>query len=89
MRVNLALYGSYSLKDKRRVIRGLLTRLVARFNVSAVEVDARDSHQRCVLGLAVVGVDTRGVHHRLDKIVDFIRAQPGASLVDYEREIYY
>jgi uncharacterized protein YlxP (DUF503 family) len=89
LRIDLAVYESHSLKDKRRVIKSLKDRLAQRFNVSVAEVDALDSRQRAVLGLAAVGTDTAFVHGCLDKIVDFIRGQPRASLLDYRREIYH
>ena len=89
LRVDLAVYESHSLKDKRRVIKALKDRLAQRFNVSVAEVDALDSRQRAVLGLAVVGTDTAFVHRCLDTMVDFIRSQPRASLIDSRREIYY
>ncbi len=89
LRIDLAVYESRSLKDKRQVIKGLKDRLANRFNAAVAEVDALDSRQRAVLGVAVVGNDTAFVHRCLDTIVDFVRRQTRASLVDYEREIYY
>ena len=89
LRIDLVVYESRSLKDKRQVVKALKDRLAQRFNVSVAEVDALDSRQRVVLGLAAVGNDTAFVHSCLDKIVDFVRRQPRASLIDYQREIYY
>ena len=89
LRIDLAIYESHSLKDKRQVIKALKDRLMHRFNVSVAEVDALDSRQRAVLGVAVVGNDTAFVHRCLDTVVDFVRRQGRASLIDYQREIYY
>lgn len=89
LRIELAVYESQSLKDKRRVIKSLKDRLAERFNISIAEVEALDSRKRAVLGVAVVGTDTKFVHSSLDKVVDFIRRQGRATLVNYEREIYY
>jgi uncharacterized protein YlxP (DUF503 family) len=89
LRIDLAVYESRSLKEKRQVIKALKDRLAQRFNVSVAEVDALDSRQRAVLGLAAVGTDTAFVHRCLDKIVDFVRTQTRASLIDYRREIYH
>jgi len=88
LRIDLAVYESHSLKDKRRVIRSIKDRLANRFNAAVAEVDALDSRQRAVLGVAVVANETAHVHRCLDKIVDFVRRQPGASLIDYQRELY-
>ena len=89
LRIELAIYESHSLKDKRRVIKGIKDRLTNRFNVSVGEVDALDSRQRAVLGVAVVGTDSSFVHRSLDTIVDFVRRQGRASLLNYDREMYY
>jgi len=89
LKIDLALYESQSLKDKRRVIKGLKERLAARFHASVAEVDALDSRKRAVLGVAVVGNDSRFVESCLDNVVDFVRRNGGVSLIDYERETYY
>ena len=88
LRIRLAVYESYSLKDKRRAIQGVKERMRHRFNVSVAEVDARDARQRAVLGVAVVGTDTAGVHRSLDKLLDWLRRQGRVSLVDMEREVF-
>ena len=87
--IDLAVYESQSLKDKRRVIKSIKDKLGARFNVSVAEVGGLQSRKRAVLGLAVVGTDTAFVNRCLDTIVDFIRRQTGASLIDYRRDFYY
>ena len=89
LRIDLAVYESHSLKDKRRVVRGIKDRLIHRFNAAVAEVDALDSRQQAVLGVAVVSNETARVHHCLDTIVDFVRRQPGANLIDYQRELYH
>ena len=87
--IDLAVYESQSLKDKRRVIKSIKDKLGARFNVSVAEVGGLQSRKRAVLGLAVVGTDTAFVNRCLDTIVDFVRRQTAASLIDYRRDFYY
>ncbi len=86
--IDLAVYGSQSLKDKRRVIKSLKDRLTARFNASVAEVGALDSRKRAVLGVAVVGNDGAFVDRCLDTIVEFVDRHHEASLIDYRREKY-
>ena len=50
----LLIPGSASLKDKRRVLRSLLDRIRARFNVSTAELDFHDKWQRTRIGIAFV-----------------------------------
>ena len=83
--MNLAIFESRSLKDKRRVVKSIKDRLSHRFNVSVAEVDRLDARQHAVLGVAMVSNEATYVHGCLDKIVDFVRAQGVASLLDYEK----
>ena len=43
-----------SLKEKRRVVKGLVERLHRRFRVSIAETDFHDLHQRAQIGIAAV-----------------------------------
>ncbi len=87
--IELVVYESRSLKDKRRVIKSIKDRLAGRFNVSVAEVGAQDSRQRAVLGVAVVGTGAAFVNSSLDTIADFVRRDPRANLLNYRRELYY
>ncbi len=83
LEVELAVFGAVSLKDKRRVVKSLKDRLAHRYNISIAEVDALDSHQRAVLGVAMVANESRYVESCLSKVVDHLRNAREASLVDY------
>ncbi len=87
LRVRLGVFEALSLKDKRRVTKGLKERLGARHNVSVAEVDDLDHRQAATLGLAMVANEARFVESALAKIVDEIRAYPHASLLDYQIEL--
>lgn len=86
LRVRLAIFEAMSLKDKRRVVKSLKDRLANKYNVSVAEVDALDMHQRADIGIAMVSNDARFVESCLHKIVDSLRLEREASLVDYEIE---
>ena len=86
--LRLAIFDAVSLKDKRRVIKSLKDRLCGRFNASVAEVGSLDRHKQAELGVAVVGNDSRFVASCLDKVVDYVRLDRCASLVDYEVEVF-
>lgn len=86
LRLELVVPDSQSLKDKRRAIKSVKDRLAHTFNVSVAEVDALDSWQRAVLGVAMVANDGRFVQSCLDKIVDWFGRQRLVTLVDYTNE---
>lgn len=88
LNIRLVLRGARSLKDKRRVIKGLKDRLRHKFNVSIAEVDHQDEWQRATLGVAMTGTDGRYVNSVLSKLVGHLRGVRGAELVDYELEMF-
>lgn len=85
--IELAIFEAQSLKDKRRVILSLKTRIRNRFNVSVAEIAYCDSPKQCRLGIAMISNESRSIHNQLDKIVDLIRHAAGATLLDYQREL--
>lgn len=77
-----------SLKDKRRVVKGLKDRILSRFPVSIAEVGALDRRRQGHLGVAIVANESRHARQVLSKIVDFVRGSAAAELVDYSIEVY-
>jgi uncharacterized protein YlxP (DUF503 family) len=73
-RVTLHLPASHSLKEKRQVVRSLLTRLRNRFDLAVAEVDDQDRWQIATLGLVCVssspGIVDEVLTHALDYIED-------------------
>lgn len=85
--VELNLPGINSLKEKRRRIKSLLTRLQNKFNVSVAEVDFNDSHRRACLGAAVVSNDKQFSEKVISKIINMIENENEMYISDYQVEI--
>ncbi|HEX9861299.1 MAG TPA: DUF503 domain-containing protein [Nitrospirota bacterium] len=75
--------GSGSLKDRRRVVKGMKDRIRSRFNVSVAEVGETELWQRATLGIACVSNDRAHASEVLDKVVDLVRSNTSAGLIDY------
>ena len=88
LEIRLFVREARSLKDKRRIIKSIRDRIRNKFNVSIAEVDALDSHQQAVLGVAAVGNDQQFVNSVLSSVINHISASHNAQLVDYEMEFY-
>ena len=88
LRARLLLRESRSLKDKRQVVKSIKDKLHNNFNVSVAEIEAQDHRQLAVLGLAMVSNETHPVKTALGQIVEALRVNPIAELVDHEIEIY-
>lgn len=86
--VKLHLEGVFSLKDKRSIVKSIVTRLPRQFNVAVAEVEHQDVWQTAVLGIVTVGNDARYLQGLLEKAVTWIETQrPDAPIVDYSIEI--
>ena len=85
LRLTLYIHGAASLKDKRQVLRKVLDRLRARFNVSAAEVGDNDNWQRAVVGVAAVAND----HSFVSEVLGKCERDAGAiaEIVNRELEI--
>jgi uncharacterized protein YlxP (DUF503 family) len=70
--LDLVLPEGSSLKAKRSVIKSLIARVKARFNVSISEVGAHDLWQRARVGICLVGSDQPFINSSLDKVIDYI-----------------
>lgn len=87
LRLTLSLHGARSLKDKRQVVRKLVDRVRARYNVSIAEVGDNDVWQRLVLGVGVISNDHSFVDEVLAKVTRDIEGGSEAQLIDRELEI--
>ena len=88
LKLELAIPGATSLKDKRRAIKSLKDRLSARHNVSVAEVDHLDSHRSAGLAVVMVSNDRRFTDSCLSKIVDEVRVARSVCLADYGLEFF-
>ena len=87
LQVELAIPGSASLKDKRRVVRSVKDRLHREHQVSVAETAAHDSLTTAVLGIAVASRDGRRAGEVLDTISNKLRALLDAEVVATTRSI--
>lgn len=76
-----------SLKDKRRVLKGLKEKVRARFEVSVAEVDHQDVWQRATLAVAYVSADARHANTVISKAMDFIEDNVAGRVLDTSVEI--
>jgi uncharacterized protein YlxP (DUF503 family) len=85
VRIELRLPHARSLKDKRQVVLSVLERASARYPVSAAEVGAQDSHQRAVVGFAVVSGSAGHAEEVMDSVVGLVWSRPELEVVDERR----
>ena len=77
----------HSLKEKRMIVKSLITRLQNKYHVSAAEVDKQDTHQILVIGVAAIVPHNAMADSLMDDISLFIEENTEAEIIDEEREI--
>ncbi|MBC7189078.1 DUF503 domain-containing protein [Candidatus Aerophobetes bacterium] len=87
LEVDIHLFSCSSLKDKRRVIKSLISRLRNRFNISIAEVGDYSLWQRAKLGIAFLSTDTGYSNRVLDKIIEFLNKEKDFCVIDFRKEI--
>jgi len=89
LNAQLVLRNACTLKQKRRIIKGLKDRIKNNFNVSISETGVLDNCQYSNLGIAMVGNDKRYVNSILSKVVNHFRGATSFDLVSYNLEFIY
>ena len=87
MELSLALYDNESLKDKRSVVKRVIHRTRATFNVAVAEVEDLDLSDRATLGVVAVGNDSRYVQGLLEKVEHFVERMALADVVDAPKSV--
>ena len=86
-RLTFHLHGVASLKGKRRIMRRVIERTRAKFNVSAAEVADNDMHKRGVVGISVLGNDRAHVDGMMSTVIRFIDRMGVAPISGIETEV--
>lgn len=87
-RIKLHIPESGSLKDKRRIVKSLVSRLRNQYNISVAEVDDQDLWQLVTLGISCVSNHNQHVDEILTKVISFITNNyPELEIVDQQSEI--
>ena len=75
-----------SLKDKRRILKSLITKSQQDFHVSIAEVDRLDDFRAAVLGVAFVSNDPKLNESLLGRLLAVFDNHEEIDLVDHERD---
>lgn len=86
-KLELYIPGNGSLKEKRRILKGVLSQVQAKFNVAVSEVDNFSLWQRSSIGVACVTANKGFASQVLNKVVDLIKGMPLVEILEYEIEM--
>jgi uncharacterized protein len=86
--LQLSIPGCTSLKEKRRRLKPLLTRLHREFDISCAEIDALDVWQSTVLACALVSNDPNHTRRVLQQVARWVDENwPDVTQVDAKIEL--
>ena len=89
-RIQIHLPENQSLKDKRRILKSLISKLHNHYNISVAEVDDHDLWQLATLGISCVSNQDQHVDETITSIIKFIAQNyPELEIVDQEIEIIH
>lgn len=85
-RIELFLPASHSLKQRRRVVNSVKSRIQSLFNLSVVDTSEDQVWQRATLGFAMVSSSFRGVQETLEAIDRHLGGYPEFEVIDFKFE---
>jgi uncharacterized protein YlxP (DUF503 family) len=82
--IEILIYASSSLKEKRFVLNSIKDRLKKKFNVSVAEVDFQDKWQRSRIGIATVSNQQSHVEKSLQQVFKYLDQADSYEIISYE-----
>lgn len=77
----------HSLKQKRSIVKSLVSKLHNRFNISAAESHSQDIHQSIGISVAVLAANPAQADSMAENITHFIEASTDAELIATQKEL--
>jgi uncharacterized protein YlxP (DUF503 family) len=84
LRLELLVGNCQSLREKRRRMRTIVSKLHRHFNVSVAEADRDNDPASALLVVATVGRTRRDARETLERVADAVAAYPRAVLLRQE-----
>lgn len=77
---------AHSLKDKRAVVKSMLTRSRQKFNVSAAEVDHQNVWQRTRIAFVIVSSSKEIADKEMAQVLYYLESNPAWECLEIEKE---
>ena len=85
--IEILIYESNSLKEKRHVIKSIIERIKSKFNASVAEVGYNELWNRSLIGIAVVSNKKILCDESISKIINFIDNDERVEILSVNKEI--
>ena len=88
LQLELRFFNPQSLKEKRTLLKSLVSRIRKQFNVAIAEIDGMDLWQTATVAIAAVGGETKRVNQILDYVSEFIRGEHSIEVMRERMEFF-
>ena len=85
-KIELLIYETNSLKEKRMILKSLIGRLQSKFNLSIAETGNHELWQRAEIGIACVTKEIKHANHMIDAAIHFIDNDGRVEIIRQETE---
>ena len=76
-----------SLKEKRSILKSVLTRTRQAFNVGLAELDGMDLWQYSLIAAVCVGRERKEVEKLLDQVREFFDREEHLQVIEHQKEL--
>lgn len=84
--IEILIYESNSLKEKRHVIKSIIERIKSKFNASVAEVGYNELWNRSIIGIAVVSNNRNLCDASISKIISFVDNDERVEILNCYKE---
>jgi uncharacterized protein YlxP (DUF503 family) len=82
--IEILIYSSTSLKEKRIVLKSIKDRLKNKFNIAVAEIGFQDKWQRAQLGIVTISNQHSHLEHSLQQIFQYLDRSDSYEITSYE-----
>jgi uncharacterized protein YlxP (DUF503 family) len=79
---------SHSLKEKRKRLSGLKSRLTKKYNVAFSELEFQNKWQRTQIGIVTLNSHKRPIESAFNKIIDDVEKNVDGHIIDYKTNYF-
>lgn len=87
--IRLIIYDTFSLKEKRRILKSIVEKVRNRFPVSIAEVGDHELWQSAIIGCCLVSNEQVFVRSAIDKVIRFIENLCLAEVIVLHTEVIH
>jgi len=76
-----------SLKEKRMVVKSIMSKLKNKFNISVIESDYQDLHKTIMIDIVGLASDTSKTENYMEGIIRYIEENTDAQITEISKDI--